>query len=50
MKKRMLADDIGGRDISEDSARRDSRNSKHKFLHDCFPFGNLNQVQASHNP
>ena len=36
MKKRMSADDIGGRDVSEDSARRDSRNRKHKFLHDCF--------------
>ena len=33
MKKRMLADNIGGRDVSEDSARRDSRNGKHKFLH-----------------
>ena len=27
------ADDIGGRDVSEDSARRGSRNGKHKFLH-----------------
>ena len=33
MKKRMSADNIGGRDISEDSARRDGRNGKHKFLH-----------------
>ena len=36
MKKQMLADDIGGRDVSEDSARRDSRDRKHKFLHDFF--------------
>ena len=37
--ERMLADDIGGRDVSESNARRDSRNSKHEFLHYLFPFG-----------
>ena len=46
----MLADNIGGRDISEGSARRDGRNGKHEFLHDCFPFGSLNQVPVLHNP
>ena len=35
----MLADDIGGRDVSESNTRRDSRNSKHEFLHYLFPFG-----------
>ena len=33
MKKQMLADNICIRDVSEDSARRDSRNGKHEFLH-----------------
>ena len=33
----MSAHDIGGCDVSEDSARRDSRNGKHKFLHMWFP-------------
>ena len=37
MKKRMLADNIGGRDVSEDRARRDGRNGKHEFLHFLFP-------------
>ena len=37
MKKRMLADNVGGRDVSKDRARRDSRNGKHKFLHVFFP-------------
>ena len=36
MKKRMSADNIGGRDVSKGNPSRDSRNSKHKFLHDCF--------------
>ena len=38
MKEQMLADNIGGRDISESNARRDSRNSKHEFLHFVFLF------------
>lgn len=35
----MLADDISRLNVSESNARRDSRNSKHEFLHYLFPFG-----------
>ena len=37
MKKRMSADNISGRDVSKDSARRDGRDRKHEFLHFLFP-------------
>ena len=40
-----LADDIRGSDVSEDSARCDSRNGKHEFLH-FFSFHSRNRVAA----